>query len=354
MLVQVDLSAWRERRMRNETRRVLITARFDPEWVARWQARWPALRFELHPTRHAEKIPLEVWREVEILYTFNTLPPPEWVPRLRWVQLHSAGADHVLEHPLFRSPVEFTTASGVHAINIAEYVFAMALAWFHRLPRMLEWQARGQWPPDRERWALFVPEELWGKTIGIVGYGSIGRQVARLAKAFGMRVLAMQRGEDHRDHGFVFPGTGDPEGTLPDRFYTPAQLHEMLAESDIVVIAVPLTPETRGMFNEAAFRAMKQDAFLINIARGSVCEEPALIRALQEGWIGGAALDVFEQEPLPPEHPLWRLPNVLISPHVAGFTPHYDARAAQIFEENLARYMRGEPLLNRVDKARGY
>ena len=340
--------------MSNETRRVLITARFDPEWVARWQARWPALRFELHPTRHAEKIPLEVWREVEILYTFNTLPPPEWVPRLRWVQLHSAGADHVLEHPLFRSPVEFTTASGVHAINIAEYVFAMALAWFHRLPRMLEWQARGQWPPDRERWALFVPEELWGKTIGIVGYGSIGRQVARLAKAFGMRVLAMQRGEDHRDHGFVFPGTGDPEGTLPDRFYTPAQLHEMLAESDIVVIAVPLTPETRGMFNEAAFRAMKRDAFLINIARGSVCEEPALIRALQEGWIGGAALDVFEQEPLPPEHPLWRLPNVLISPHVAGFTPRYDARAAQIFEENLARYMRGEPLLNRVDKARGY
>ncbi|WP_448593840.1 D-2-hydroxyacid dehydrogenase [Thermoflexus hugenholtzii] len=340
--------------MSNETRRVLITARFDPEWVARWQARWPALRFELHPTRHAEKIPLEVWREVEILYTFNTLPLPEWVPRLRWVQLHSAGADHVLEHPLFRSPVEFTTASGVHAINIAEYVFAMALAWFHRLPRMLEWQARGQWPPDRERWALFVPEELWGKTIGIVGYGSIGRQVARLAKAFGMRVLAMQRGEDHRDHGFVFPGTGDPEGTLPDRFYTPAQLHEMLAESDIVVIAVPLTPETRGMFNEAAFRAMKRDAFLINIARGSVCEEPALIRALQEGWIGGAALDVFEQEPLPPEHPLWRLPNVLISPHVAGFTPHYDVRAAQIFEENLARYMRGEPLLNRVDKARGY
>jgi phosphoglycerate dehydrogenase-like enzyme len=251
MLVQVDLSAWRERRMSNETRRVLITARFDPEWVARWQARWPALRFELHPTRHAEKIPLEVWREVEILYTFNTLPPPEWAPRLRWVQLHSAGADHVLEHPLFRSPVEFTTASGVHAINIAEYVFAMALAWFHRLPRMLEWQARGQWPPDRERWALFVPEELWGKTIGIVGYGSIGRQVARLAKAFGMRVLAMQRGEDRRDHGFVFPGTGDPEGTLPDRFYTPAQLHEMLAESDIVVIAVPLTPETRGMFNES-------------------------------------------------------------------------------------------------------
>jgi len=354
MLAQVDLSAWRERQMSNETRRVLITARFDPGWVARWQARWPALRFELHPTRHAEKIPLEVWREVEILYTFNTLPPPEWVPRLRWVQLHSAGADHVLEHPLFRSPVEFTTASGVHAINIAEYVFAMALAWFHRLPRMLEWQARGQWPPDRERWALFVPEELWGKTIGIVGYGSIGRQVARLAKAFGMRVLAMQRGEDRRDRGFVFPGTGDPEGTLPDRFYTPAQLHEMLAESDIVVIAVPLTPETRGMFDEAAFRAMKRDAFLINIARGSVCEEPALIRALQEGWIGGAALDVFEQEPLPPEHPLWRLPNVLISPHVAGFTPHYDTRAAQIFEENLARYMRGEPLLNRVDKARGY
>lgn len=339
-------------------RRVLITVRFDSEWVARWQARWPMLQFEVHPTRHPEKISLEIWREVEILYTFNTLPPPEWVPRLRWVQLHSAGADHLLEHPLFQRDVWFTTASGVHAINMAEYVFAMVLAWFHRVPRMLEWQARAQWPPDRERWSLFVPEELWGKRMGIVGYGSIGRQIARLAKAFGMRVLAMHRGrgdpQDHRDLGFVFPGTGDPEGVLPDRYYPPDQLHALLAESDVVVIAVPLTPETRGMFDEAAFRAMKPSAFLVNIARGPICVESALIRALREGWIAGAALDVFDQEPLPPEHPLWHLPNVLISPHVSGFTPHYDARAAALFEANLERYLKGEPLFNLVDKKRGY
>ena len=335
---------------------VLITAPFEARLLERLQGLSPDLQIELRPTHSVEVIPDDLWQVVEILYTSFAipLPLPEQAPQLRWVQLYSAGPDPILDHALFQTQVIFTTASGVHAINMAEYVLAMILAWFRRFPRMLEWQQRGQWPSSSERSSLFVPEELSGKTIGIVGYGSIGRQIARLASAFGMRVLAMQRHTDHRDHGFVFPGIGDPEGVLPSRYYADHELHSMLSESDIVVIAVPLTPQTREMLNDAAFQAMKSTGFLVNIARGGICNEAALVEALREKQIAGAALDVFEQEPLPPDHPLWYLPNVFISPHSAGLTPYYDERAAAVFEENLRRYLVGEPLYNVVDKMLGY
>jgi len=342
--------------MTNGTRVVLITAHIGPHWRERLGAISPDLKIEQWSSRSMGAVPEDLWQEVEILYTsFATpLPSPEQAPCLRWVQFYSAGVDSIINCPLVQTPVIFTSASGVHAINMAEYVFTVTLAWFHQFPRLLEWQQRGQWPTSSERSSLFVPGELRGKTIGIVGYGSVGRQVARLANAFGIRVLAMQRGTDHRDHGFLFPGVGDPEGTLPNRYYTPDQLLSMLSESDIVVITVPLTSRTRDLFDTTAFQAMKSTAFLVNIARGEVCNETALVRALEEKQIAGAALDVFHQEPLPPDHPLWHLPNVFISPHSAGLTPQYDERAATIFEENLRRYLAGEPLYNVVDKAWGY
>lgn len=340
----------------DESRVVLITAPIEADGLSRLQTLSPDLRIERWPVRSAGAIPDELWRGVEVLYTSfaTSLPTPGQAPSLRWVQLYSAGPDPILDQPLFRGPVIFTTASGVHAINVAEYVFAEVLAWFHRLPRTCEWQQRGQWPSSSERSTLFAPEELRGKTIGIVGYGSIGRHVARLAGAFGMRVLAMQRGADRRDRGFQFPDVGDPDGVLPARYYAPDRLHTMLGESDVVVIATPLTRETRGLFGDAAFTAMKPTAFLVNIARGDICNEAALVRALGEKRIAGAALDVFHQEPLPPDSLLWHLPNARISPHISGLTPRYDARAAAIFEENLRRYLAGEPLYNVVDKARGY
>ncbi len=345
--------------MANTPRRsrvALITVPFEVRWLERLQSLSPDLQIELWPARSGRAVPDDLWQEAEILYTsFATpLPSPEQAPRLRWVQLYSAGPDPILNLPLFQTPVIFTTTSGVHAINIAEYVLMVVLAWFHRFPRMLEWQRREQWPSNWERSSSFVAEELREKTIGIVGYGSIGREIARLANAFGMRVLAMQRSTDHRDSGFLFPGVGDPEGTLPDRYYLPDQLHSLLNESDVVVIAVPLTPKTRELFDDAAFKAMKPTAFLVNIARGDVCNEAALVRALEEQLIAGAALDVFHQEPLPPNHPLWHLPNVFISPHSAGLTPQYDERSATIFEENVRRYLVGEPLYNMVDKRQGY
>lgn len=337
-------------------RLVLITAPLEAGKQRQLQDLSPNPRVQVWRAQEMGAVPDALWRETEVLYTsFATpLPAPAQVPRLRWVQLYSAGPDHILTHPLFSTGVTFTTTSGIHAVAIAEYVFTMMLAWFHRFPRLLQWQQRGVWPERSERISLFTGEELRGKTLGVIGYGSIGRELARLATAFGMRVLAMQRGVDHRDPGFVLPGVGDPEGTLPAHYYTPDELHAMLEECDVVVIAAPLTAQTRGMFDDAAFQAMGANAFLVNIARGDICDEAALLRALQERRIAGAALDVFHQEPLPPGHPFWSLPNVFISPHSSGLSSLYDERAATVFEENLRRYLAGEPLANVVDKAQGY
>ena len=334
---------------------VLVTIPFESHWQEDLKNLSPTLRVEQHTVHQAQEIPDALWREVEILYTSSKiLPTPAQAPKLRLVQLYSAGADSAMNTPLFQSSVLFSTMSGVHAVNAAEYVCMMMLAWFHKFPTMLEWKQGGTWPPSEERHAMFMPQELMGKTIGIAGYGSIGRQVAKVAKGFGMRVLAMQHGTDHRDHGFLFPDVGDPAGTLPERYYSSDQLHPLLHESDVVVVTLPLTPETRGVFNAAAFQAMKRTAFFVNVARGGVCDDEALVHALQEKEIAGAALDVFGKEPLPPDNPLWHLPNVFMSPHIMGSTPQYDERAAMIFIENVRCYLHGKPLYNVVDKKQGY
>ncbi len=294
----------------------------------------------------------DVWQEVEVLYTTRLVPLPEAAPRLRWVQGHFAGVDQLLGHPLLRS-VTLTTSSGIHAPVMAEYILMMVLAFAHHLPRMIEHQRRAEWP--QQRWVLFVPQELHDATLGLVGYGSIGRETARLARAFGMRVLALKRHVDQRaDDGWRLPDIGDAAGENVDQLFTPDQLHAMLAECDYVAITAPLTPETRGLLGAAEFQVMKREAVIINVARGGVIDEAALIDALRDRVIGGAALDVFEQEPLPADSPLWHLPNVILSPHVSGFTPHYDERAMALFAENLRRYEGGEPLLNVVDVQRGY
>jgi phosphoglycerate dehydrogenase-like enzyme len=341
--------------MKNTTSQLaLITTALTEQWQQRLQQRFPALHFDFRAVKNTTEIPDERWRNVEILYTLgNILPTREQAPQLRWVQLFSAGADRMLTQPLFKTDVIFTTSSGVHSFNIGEYVLTAILNWYHRIPQLQKWQQQSEWPSDQVRSAL-DPEELRNKTIGIVGYGSIGREVARLAKAFGMRIVALQRGSDHHDHGFIFPGGGDPEGRLPEHYYTNEQFHDLLHISDVVVIAVPLTPQTKLLFNATAFQAMKQDAFLVNIARGEVCDEEALLQALQEKRIAGAALDVFEQEPLPASSPFWQLPNVFISPHITGRTPHYEERAMQIFEANIERYLSDETLYNAVDKSKGY
>jgi phosphoglycerate dehydrogenase-like enzyme len=249
-----------------------------------------------------------------------------------------------------------TTTSGVHATTIAEYAITAMLALAHRVPRMVEWQARGGWPPDEQRWPLFVPAEVRGAALGIIGYGSIGRELARMARgAFAMRVLACKRDPSQRaDAGYNLPGTGDPEGQLPDRWFGPGELHTLLAESDVVVMCAPSTPQTRHLIGAAELAAMKPSAFFINVGRGATVDEAALAQALAGRRIAGAAIDVFAQEPPPAGHPLYELDNVIVSPHVSGFLASYDDRCVDLFAENLRRYLAGEPLLNVVDRARGY
>src|SRR5882724_2155275 len=181
------------------------------------------------------------------------------------------------------------------------------LALAHRVPRMVEWRAKGAWPPDEQRWPLFVPTELRGAALGVIGYGSIGRELARMATtALGMRVLACKRDPSRRaDDGYRLPGTGDPEGRLPQAWFAPARLHDLLVRSDVVVMCAPLTPQTRAMIGAAELAAMKPSAFFVNVGRGATVDEAALAAALKAGRLAGAAVDVFAEEPPAAGHPLY-------------------------------------------------
>jgi phosphoglycerate dehydrogenase-like enzyme len=334
---------------------VLCTMRFTDDLLDQLRAVSASFRVTQHTCHDGDEVAhaLIAHPGTEILYTFH-LPANalDLAPKLRWLQLHSAGANHILDHPIMQSDVAITTVSGIHATPIAEYVFASILAHRWRVPLWTHCQREREWPAGR--WDLYARPELRGSTLGIVGYGSIGREVARIAQAFGMRVLAIRRLNERAKPSYAEEHTGDPAGAIPDTLYTPDALHEMLAESDYVVLALPLTSETFHIIGEAELRFMKPTAYLVNIARGPLVDEAALVQALRDGWIAGSGLDVFEQEPLPGDSPLWDLENALISPHVAGFTPRYDERATALFAENLRRYLSGQPLLNLVDKGLGY
>jgi len=315
---------------------VLSTMRFTDELLDRLRAVSPRLVVKQRECRNAEQVEQALGEGVEVLYTSYLPVDLGRASKLKWVQMHIAGVDNLLDHPIMKSDILLTTASGIHATTIAEYVFTSILAFNRRVPRMLYYQGRREWPQGR--WQLFARPELRGSTLGVVGYGSIGREVGRIARCFGMRVVAAKRSVSQmRDVGYVAQGTGDREGTLLDEAFPPKRLSEMLGLCDYVVVAVPLTPETEKLIGEAELRAMKPGAYLVNM-----------------GWIAGAGLDVFEEEPLPSDSPLYDLENVILSPHIAGFTLRYDERASDLFAENLRCYLAGAPLLNLVDKARGY
>jgi phosphoglycerate dehydrogenase-like enzyme len=257
-------------------------------------------------------------------------------PNLKWIQLTSAGADRLLNSGFIQQGVTVTTVSGLHATPIGEFVIQSILMIAKRAPQYIRSQ-------QRREWARFMPRELYGATVGIVGIGNIGMEVGRLAKVFGCRVIATKRS-----------ATSSESTPYADEILPPSELPRLLAESDYVVLSMPLTPETRGMIGEKELRAMKPTAALVNIARGPVVVEDALLRALRENWIVAAALDVFDQEPLPPDSPFWDMENVIVSPHISGGTEIYNVRAVDIFCDNLRRRLAGEPLRNIVDPARGY
>jgi phosphoglycerate dehydrogenase-like enzyme len=330
---------------------VLVTMPFTAAQLDRLRRVSPALSVACVPPERAD------YADVEVLYA--GAPPRDLAraPALRWVQLHMAGINALADHPLYTaSAIPLTTTSGVHAATIAEYALTALLALAHRVPRMVEWKARGGWPPDEQRWPLFVPTEVRGATLGVIGYGSIGRELARMATAaFAMTVLALKRDPARRaDDDYCPPGTGDPQGRLPETWLGPDGLPELLERSDVVVMAAPLTRATHGMIGAAELARMKPSAYFINVGRGATVDEAALAQALRDHHIAGAAVDVFAEEPPPIGHPLYAVDNVILSPHVSGFLPSYDDRCTDLFAENLRRWLAGAPLLNLVDRRRGY
>ena len=256
-------------------------------------------------------------------------------PGVRWVHSRWAGVDSLLFPELVESDVPLTNGSGVFSQSLGEFALAAILYFAKDFPRMLRNQRAEKWEP-------FDVDEISAQTVGIVGYGDIGRAVARRAHAMGMRVLAVKR---------HFPDTPDP---LIEQFYHPEAMAEMLALCDYVVVAAPLTEETRHMMGEAQFAAMPAGAVVINVGRGPVIDQAALVRALEQGRIRGAGLDVFEHEPLPAGDPLWQMENVLVSPHTADHTKTWVDDAMRFFLVQYERFTKGEPLENVVNKRLGY
>jgi phosphoglycerate dehydrogenase-like enzyme len=330
---------------------VIVAMDFSDALMDRIRAVSPRLKVE----RHMPNVPERAWGEAEILYTGSIFPTPAQAPRLRWIQLHSAGVDHAVKEPIVQAEdVEITTASGIHATQMSEYCIAMMLAFEYQIPRMLALKPKAEWPENRAK--IFAPFALRGQTLGIIGYGVIGRELARLADAFGMRVLASKRDamRPELDDAYYEKGTGDPKGEIPARIYPPQALASMVKECDYVAVTLPTTAATYHLVNAEVLRAMKKTAVIINVGRGSVIDEAALISALAAERIRGAALDVFETEPLPSSSPLWNLDNVIISPHVSGNSVRYHEKAADLFVENLERYLSHRPLLNVLKREHGY
>lgn len=257
-------------------------------------------------------------------------------PNVRWVHTRSAGVEGTLSPELIESAVILTNGTGVFSTSLGEFALAAILYFAKGLRRMINNQTAGVWEP-------FEVTPIVGHTLGIVGYGDIGRAVASRARSMGMRVLAIKR------HVRLY--NADP---IVEHMYSPDRRIEMLSRCDYVVAAAPLTSETRGMIGEPEFHAMKPNAVVINVGRGSVINEEALIKALSTGRIKGAALDVFDHEPLAEGHPFYGLENVLLSPHCADHTPDWLDQAMQFFLAQFDRFRKGEPLLNVVDKKLGY
>lgn len=333
---------------------VLITLDFTDDHLDTLQSVSDRLVLRRTGTRDPAEIgaTLNEYPDTQVLYT--TVHPDDWSPEwdIAWIQFHWAGADHV-DFDLIPDHVRLTTASGVHASVLTEHTFALLLSLHRRVYRMRDLQAEERWA--ERRWAQFSRPLLRGQTIAILGYGAIGREVARVADAFGMRVLAYKRTPARTEQtGFRPPDTGDPDGSIPEAYYGPDQLHAILAESDVVVNVLPATPATRNLFDAGAFDAMREGALFINIGRGSSVDEAALVDALQNGHLGGAALDVFAEEPLPETSSLWKIENVIISPHVGGMFLGYDDMCVELFWQNLERYVAGTSLFNEIDRELGY
>jgi phosphoglycerate dehydrogenase-like enzyme len=262
--------------------------------------------------------------------------------RLRWVQSPAVGVGSLMFPELLASDVVITSARGIRARAIAEHVLGVTIALARRLPVALRAQVAHRWAQDELEGATVDVRTLQGLRMGIVGLGSIGREIVKIAAPFGFRISGIRR------------RAGEPPPDGVDEVWPPEQLPGLLAKSDVVVLSAPHTPDTKQLIGRREVDAMKRGAFLVNIARGKLVDDAAVVDALRDGRLGGAALDVFTREPLEPSSPYWDLQNVIVTPHTSGALQDYWTPLVALFSENLRRFEKGEPLLNTVDKVAGY
>ena len=324
---------------------ILLHHRFDlwnaPEWFSeRLRKDFPQLDVVHLSSYDGVEDHLQ---DAEIVIAWSLRPEQFKAARkLRWIHSPAAAVHQLIFPELVNSDVILTNSSQVHGPVVAEHVIALLFALAKRLPDAVRFQQKRTWGQEPMWRGRPRPRELAGATVGLVGIGSIGREVAKRASALGMRVIAS------REH----PEKGSPENV--EQIFPTSQIDALLCQSDYVILAAPLTSATRSLMNAARFEKMKADACLINVSRGPLLDQAALAKALREKKIGGAALDVFDQEPLPSDSPLWDLENLLITPHTAAMTEKLWERHYKLISENLRRYLAHHPLQAMVDKQKGY
>jgi phosphoglycerate dehydrogenase-like enzyme len=324
---------------------ILVHHRFDLWRVPAWFTAKLKSEFQQIEIVHLETYDgaEQHLRDAEILFTISIRPEQfAEAQKLRWIHAPSAAVHQLMFPELADSTVVLTNSSEVHGPVVAEHVMALIFALAKKIPQAVRLQEKHTWGQEVVWTELPRPHEVAGGTLGLIGLGSIGRLVAKKVSALGMSVIAVREHVEKEK----------PEGVTA--IFPPSALNNLLAQSDFVVIAAPLTPQTRGLMNAERLAAMKPGAYLINVGRGPLVDEAALADALRARRIAGAALDVFNQEPLPAESPLWDLDNLLITPHTASMTEKLWERHFQLFSENLRRYLARQPLLYTVDKEKGY
>ena len=310
-----------------------------PEMPERIRTRWPEMRV-VHLQRY-DRI-LDELPDTDIFVGFSLRPEQFALARkLKWLHSTAAGVGQLMYPELRKSGIEVTNASGVHRVPMAEHILGTLIALARRFPDCFRYQQQARWA-QQELWDAPVrPRELRGQILLFIGFGAIGREVAKIIRPLGMRVWAVTR-------------SGRAEEGLAEQVFPASKLDEVLPQADFVVLAAPETPETRKMVGAREFGLMKPSAYFLNVSRGALVDEPALISALEQRKIAGAALDVASQEPLPPENSLWKLDNVFITPHMSAASEHLWERQTDLLMENLERWFAGDELLNRVDLNRGY
>jgi phosphoglycerate dehydrogenase-like enzyme len=326
--------------------RILITVTVDEAARRRLESLPGAAVQVLTPHEPVWDLPDHLAGGMEVLLCKYPPRNLDALTALKLIQLSTVGYEHLRHLGLANRPLRVCNARGVFDTAIAEWTLAMMVNLARDLRALIRNQDQGRWDRDHR-----FQQEIRGRVLGLWGYGGIGRETARLAQAFGLTVHVMTRsGVRLRQDTYVQPGTGDPVGVLPDRVFVTGQEREFLSGLDFLVLALPLTRQSEGLIGVEQLRALPRTAFVLNPARGPILQEAALLQALTEGWIAGAALVTHFAYPLPAAHPLWRMPNVILTPHVAGadHSRAFPARMGDLFVQNVLRYREGQPLLNEL------